>query len=162
VCQLRTGTTKNIISSEGEVFIGWLFRISRRLRCNVFLRFLVNRVGMNNNRTRRRRAGQLTSATADAVLLVDLRIKNIFPVRKADGMRRTNFSAGTAIVLFHVDHAEIFPKFRLAYLSQLFISKRDSGDRAGGANTAAHVAFIVAITLLIIHLRLQNPSRTVI
>ena len=117
---------------------------------------------MNNYRPRCRRTGQLTSAAADAVLLVDFRVKNISPVHKADGMRRANFSAGTTIVVIHVDHADIFPKLRLAYLSQLFIIKRDPGDRAGGTNFAAHVAFIVTITLLIIHLRLQNPRWTVI
>ena len=68
----------------------------------------MNRVGVDDDGSGHSRAGELTRAAADAILLVDFRIENIFLVHKTDSMRRADFPAGAAIIIIDENNANIF------------------------------------------------------
>jgi len=75
---------------------------------NIFFRLFVNRVGMDDDGPGCGRAGQLAGAAADAVLLVNFRIKDVFPVCKTDGVRGADFTARAAILMIDENNTNIF------------------------------------------------------
>jgi len=118
----------------------------------------VLRPGVDDDGAGRRRTGQLAGAAADAVLPVDFRIQDGFLFGKADGVRRADFAASAAIPVIDVYDADILQQFGLADLREFLFGKPDRQNRAGGADPAADIAFIIAVTLLVVHFRLQRTG----
>ena len=82
--------------------------LNRGFRTEIFFRFFMNRLGMDDNGSGRRRTGELTRAASDAVLLIDFRVQNVFLINKADGVRGADFAAGAAIPMIDKNNANIF------------------------------------------------------
>ena len=79
-----------------------------------------------------------------------------------DGLDGAVLGAGSATGAVHVDYADILVEYHAAGLSVVLLLNRERTYGAGGADLAAEVAVIVAVTLVELHYRLHHASQAIL
>ena len=79
-----------------------------------------------------------------------------------DGLYRAVLGAGSATGAVYVDYADILVEYHSAGLGAVFLLDSKRTDGSGGANLAAKIAVIVAVTLVKLHNGLHHSSKAVL